>query len=153
MVQAEDWEEGGDEARRWLLAAPISLLAGWTVLAAALNVGIAYSYHSLPFGKEGTKERCERCEKGYVEYPSRYFLFGMYSPPDDLFSKKEDLKFVAPVVSCCAVTAAIARPDPMLLPPLILATFFTKRSPFNFAAFVVCVGGVLVAFQRVYGII
>ncbi len=59
---ADSWPNGGKEAKRWLVGMPISLLAGWTLVAATLSVGIAWKANDgIP------DEPCEspRVREGY----------------------------------------------------------------------------------------
>lgn len=151
VVCAQEWAPGGAEARRWTLAMPVSFFAGWTCTAAALNVGIAYMSNVHPKSKQCQLKR----------YPRNYWLFShLFSLDEDTEDDEEDkllqgvvtsdLSLVPLVLAASVVLVSLSRPDPILPLPLAWGTLFMRYTHFNFAAFVLCVAGVVAAFLRVY---
>lgn len=136
VLCASEWAEGGSELRRWTLAAPLSFLAGWTCVAASLNVGIAFMANAYP-GKCALKRNTRS-----------YWLF---SQSKEGIETMPTLPSVVPLVLATGlVTVALFRPDPILPIPLIWAILFMRYTHLHVGAFLVCLVGVVAAFVRVY---
>lgn len=60
VVVERAWHHGVEERKRWYIAAPFSLLAGWTLTAAALSVGIAYEAND-----DAPDDDCKSERSGY----------------------------------------------------------------------------------------
>ena len=148
VVSAEEWSQDNAEIRRWTLAAPVSLLAGWTCTAASLNVGIAYMANVHPESRQCAATR----------YPRNYWLFSHLfrrEAEDDettrLDAVRNDEQSVVPLVlAAILVSLALLRLDPILPVPLIWGVLFMRYTHLNFFALIVCVIGVAAAFVRVY---
>lgn len=112
----------------WVTAAAYSSLAGWTTVAAAINVAIAYQAN---YGKPNAS--CSR-------YPDDYNIF---SPIEAKYET------VVPLILASAVAVvAAALSEPVLGMPVAWAVYFMRPSYYNYAAFAISLIGVAVAIAR-----
>jgi len=104
-------------------------LAGWTTVAAALNVGIAYQ------ANDDLPDVCKRDNQG------TYTIFGAIDPA---------YQTPVPLILACVVSlASTLLPDPALPIPLVWAIFWVHPSYMNYAAFAISIGAVVVSGVRV----
>jgi hypothetical protein len=122
------FSEGRWSWSSWVTAAAYSSLAGWTTVAAAINVSIAYQAN---YGK--SNESCSR-------YPNDYNIF---SPIE---AKYETVVPLILAVTVSVVAASLS--EPVLGMPVAWAIYFMRPSYYNYAAFVISLIGVVVALAR-----
>jgi hypothetical protein len=114
----------------WLISAPISLLAGWTTVASALSIGIAYK------ANDNDPDVCEF-------YPRNMNILTSTANPGRIE--------LAPLLIALVVGAIALRvSDPILPMPVAWAIFFTYPNYGSWAGFVVASGCSIVAFAIAY---
>lgn len=125
------WQRDVEERRRWYIAAPFAMLAGWTLTAAALSVGIAYAANdNIP------DDECKSERSGYT-------MFNTHINVNEFSS--------APLVLALAVfIVSVSLPDPILPLPVIWAIFHMVPSYPNWVGFVLLCVASLFAFGRAY---
>lgn len=129
-VLAALWRPGVSLSSQWVCGAAMSLLAGWTTVAAALNVGIAVK------AANSTDDACvTRADNNY----------GIFSQPDP--SKVTIVPFLLAVGA--SVFASVV-PDPLFALPVIWAIAFMHGSLWNYFAVVLLVFACVVGFVRAY---
>lgn len=113
----------------WVTAAAYSLLAGWTVVAAAINVAIAYQ---AGYGKPNTS--CSR------ERNDDYNIFSTI---------EAKYQTAVPLILASIFAVVVAGlSQPVLGVPIAWAIYFMRPSYYNYAAFAVITVGVLAATAR-----
>lgn len=112
----------------FVTAAAYSSLAGWTTVAAAINVVIAYQINY------GTPN--DSCSK----YPNDYNI---------LSTIEAKYETVVPLILAVAVAAvSVALSEPVLCVPVAWAIYFMRPSYYNYSAFAIGLLGVLGAIAR-----
>jgi len=125
------WQHDVDERRRWFIAAPFSMLAGWTMTAAAVAVGIAYEAND-----NRPDDNCKTERSGYNI---------LYTPVD-----VEDYSFAPLVLALVVAIVAVWLPDPVLPLPVIWAIYHMVPSYPNWIGFVLLCAASVFATGRVY---
>ena len=128
------WGPGGDERRRWVICMPFALLAGWTLTAAALSVGIAW----LAYNAESDDEPCsENYRSGLrlLSWPSTWT-----HPPHWL-----PIGLAVGVGYSCVVAR-----EPIVPLPVAWGIFWMPPTVPNAAAFLILVGASVWVFVLVY---
>jgi len=117
----------------------IASLAGWTLVAASINVIIAYKAN---FGvaddmciKERPMEGSGKAEgndgsDGTFRRPRE--IYGIFDPPDTLNSTPTPL-----VLACVAALIAVLLPNPILPLPVVWALIWIRPSGYTYAAVVI----------------
>lgn len=130
MVVDDSWS--GKGSSKWANAAAFSLLAGWTLTASTLSLGIAYQalYNS---------ENLDNC--GDLE--SDYYLVNTLDT--------SRTNFPVPLILAIPVALlAVWMSNPIFPLPLAWAIFFMKYTHFNFLAFLILFGSSVNAFIQLY---
>jgi len=110
-------------------ASAYALLAGWTIVALALNVGIAY---------QANNELSDACK---TDAHGTYTILGAIDP---------SYKTSVPLILACVVSmAAVLLPDPVLAVPLMWAIFWMHPSYMNYSAVVILAAAVVAAGVKV----
>lgn len=108
------WRSSSHEPSKWITGTAFSLLAGWTFVAASLNLAISL---------RAIRGETDSCNDRKEYYSILTAIDSQYSTPIPL------------MLSVAAVAAAVALPDPVLPVPVAVAVFWMRASYYNYAAF------------------
>ena len=123
------WDGVRDTPLQATTACAYAWLAGWTIVAFALSIGIAYQ------ANDGVPDVCKR------EVRVSYTILGPIDPSHQT---------LVPLLLSCAVSAtSVLLPDPTLPMPLLWAIFWMHPSYMNRVAFAILLVVVVVAGLRV----
>lgn len=125
------WQHDVDERRRWYIGVPFSMLAGWTLTAAAVSVGIAYEANDNTPDDDCKSER------------SGYSMFNTHI-------NVQDYSYAPLVLSLVVFVVAVWLPDPILPIPVLWGIFYMVPSYPNWMGFVLLCVASLFAFGRAY---
>jgi hypothetical protein len=115
----------------WVTASAYSSLAGWTLVAASLNVGIAYSANDNKPDPECSDSA-----------DSSYDILG---PIDSQYQT-----IVPLVLAIIIAPIAVYLPDPVLPMPVWWALFWNHASYYNYIAFAIVSAAIVVSGLRAY---
>lgn len=128
VIVSDAWSSVGSGMFMWCTGTAYSLLGGWTLVAAMINIVIAYKavFNITPI----------TCEPEDNE-------LNIQSPVDPEYATP-----VPFLLSLIVFVISIAKPDPILPVPLMWGTAFMKPSFINRITFVLLFIGVEIAFAR-----
>lgn len=129
--------EKPEERRRWFIAAPCSLLGGWTITASAISIGIAArAIDDTP------DEACERIDATEDDPRSNYSLWK---------GPRVRSKTSVPLLLAIAVAmVSLWLGDPIFPLPVINGVYWQKRTYSNMAAVCVLASASAATFTRAY---
>lgn len=116
------WERSGKGSMRWISGVAIGLLSGWVVVAAAINVAIAYKVFNAK--DEDTETPCDTNDDKYTILSQVNSDYATFVP-------------LALSIAMCMVCMALIfsqRPNPIILIPLMWALFWMRPSIPNYFA-------------------
>lgn len=129
------WRRSSDGQFRWITGVAFGLLAGWTLLAASLNIAIAYK------ANDGVDDVLCNLESD-DDVQDSYNIFGTINRA-----------YVTPVPFVLATIislVAVLLPNPIIALPLLWALYFIRPSYFNYIAVMLCVIAEIFAIYRTF---
>tara|TARA_B110000046_G_C12971987_1_gene389338 strand:- start:457 stop:1215 length:759 start_codon:yes stop_codon:yes gene_type:complete len=131
-VIEHSWQRGVEERRRWYIGAPFSMLAGWTLCAAAISIGIAKQAN----GNNTPHTDCTSERRGYNMFNTNI--------------NTESYSYAPFFLATIATILSSILPDPILPIPVMWCIFHMKSSYLNCAGFLLLTAGCLIAIARIY---
>lgn len=130
VLSSSAWHHSRRDGLRWITGMAFGLLSGWTLVAAALNVEIAYRAND------------DKSDAECADSPDGYTIF---SPIDPNYATPVPL-----VLALVVALVAVDLPNPALPIPLIWALFWIRPSYYNYAAVALLLGAEAAAIFRTF---